>query len=202
MALRAGDVGELLADIQGALKAGPVALERAAALYIWKKKWEAALPASRHGGDRRSATYRKRDQSEKISFCSVASSATGLEERTIQLDIQLAEQLGPRHIEVLWDSSIRNNGAALKAVAKLGEYEREQLFSIWRDNPNLGLGAALIAARLRPEDDSEEAQFRTLLRAWENAGIKAVRRFFKEIKADEAAAEVLIATHRNRRGAR
>ena len=198
-ALDGGDASTLISDITAALgTAAPVALERATALYVWKGAWESALPASRHGGDRKSAAFREMDQSEKISFCSIASKATGLGERSIQLDIALAEDLGPASIKRLWDSPIKDNGAALKAVAKLDEVSRACLYTVWVDNPKLGFGAAMQAARLRAAEDTDEASFRALVAGWTRAGSKARRRFLDEIGVDKTEAAAVVASWRKR----
>ena len=52
-----GDATGLVASIASALKSTtpPKALERAAALHIWKRTWDKEHPNSRRGGDRKSA---------------------------------------------------------------------------------------------------------------------------------------------------
>jgi len=199
-ALESGDATELVGEIQEALRTTvpPKALERAAGLYVWKKAWEIAVPASRHGGDRRSASYREKDQSEKLSFCSVAAAATGVTERLIQLDIQTAEQLGADGIKQLWSSPIADNGAALRAVAALDGIGRGALFAVWQDNPSLAFGAAMIAARLRAAEDTDEAIVRALVSAWARAGSKARRRFLDEIGLDKTSAAAVVADWRKR----
>lgn len=199
--LDGGDAGALIDEIEAALgTAPPKALERATALFVWKRAWEDGLLASRHGGDRKSAEWRQRDQSEKISFCSVAAASTGVGERSIQLDIALCEQLGSADIRRLWFSPIADNGAALKVVAALDRGGRDALFSIWTDNPTLGFGAAMTAARLRAAEDTEEAQFRALLGGWTRAGSKARRRFLDEIGLGKADTAVIVASWRKRGG--
>lgn len=183
---RLDDIGDdataLVADIKAALQVEPPkALERAAALYVWKKAWERALPASRHGGDRRSAAYRGTDQNEKISFSSVAASVIGVSERAVQLDVQLAEQLGPQDIRALWQSPIADNAAALRTVAALDRSGRDVLFLTWRDNPRLGFAAAMVSARLRASEDSDQAKYLQLLATWDRASSRARRRFMAEI---------------------
>ena len=191
----------MLDDIEGALTLSPPrAIERATALYVWKRAWESALPASRHGGDRKSARYREQDQNEKISFCSVAAGAIGVSERAVQLDIALCEALGPSDIKRLWTSPIADNAAALKTVAALEGAAREPLFAVWRDNPKLAFGAAMLAARLREAEDSDEAQFLRLLGDWQRAGSKARRRFLAEVGIEAEAAEAAIRAARKRGG--
>jgi hypothetical protein len=193
---------DLLDAIRTALsQVPPLAIERAAALYVWKRTWESLLPASRHGGDRRSARYTGQDQSEKIAFCSVAATAVGLSERAIQLDIALAEKLGAAAIRRLWTSPIADNGVALRAVSELAPLQRESLFSIWVDNPALGFAAAMQAAKLRARADADEGQFLSLVTGWQRAGSKARRRFLVHLGADEAAVESLIGSWQ-KRGAR
>lgn len=197
--LDGGDAGALVSEIPAALAVSPPrALERAAALYVWKRAWESEAGASRHGGDRKSSRFRAEDQSEKISFCSLAAEATGLGERSIQLDIALAETLGTPAIKALWHSPIVDNGAALRTFASLGAEARGAVLSIWTVDPKVGFSSALVKARLRQQADSEEVAFSRLLDGWTRASSKARRRFLTEIGCDEKAAETLIAAWRKR----
>lgn len=190
---------DILATIQTALsQVVPRAIERAAALYVWKRAWESLRPASRHGGDRRSARYGEQDQSEKISFSSVAAKAVGLTERAIQLDIALCEKLGTADIRRLWLSPIADNAAALKTVGELAPLQRDSLFSIWADNPRLGFAAAMQAAKLRAMADADEAHFLALVDGWQRAGSKARRRFCSHLGFSADAAEAVIATWQKR----
>lgn len=193
-----GDVATV-AHIPGALAiVPPKALERATALYVWKRAWESNAHASRNGGDRKSARYRAENQNEKISFCSIAAEATGLGERSIQLDVALAEALGADAIRALWAGPIHDNAAALKSVAALAPTGRDALFGVWRDQPNLSFKSAMSAARLRAEQDTEEAAFTRLLDGWTRASSRARRRFLDEIGCDAESAEKLIVSWRKR----
>jgi len=198
--LDAADSDAIAAIPQALAVVPPKALERATALYVWKRAWESGATASRHGGDRRSARYRAEDQAEKISFCSIAAEATGLGERSIQLDVALAEGLGVDAIRTLWGGAIHDNAAALKAVAALDSDGRQALFGVWRDKPELSFKAAMASARLRAEQDAEEAAFARLFDGWTRAGSKARRRFLDEIGCDRDAADQLIAAWRKRGG--
>lgn len=197
--LDGGDAAALVAEIPAALSLTPPrALERATALYVWKRTWESDHVASRHGGDRKSARYREQDQDEKISFCSMAARAINVGERSVQLDIALAEQLGAADIRRLWDSPIFDNAAALRTVAALDATARSSLFAIWREQPQAGFAAAMKLARLRQDEDSEEQAFARLLDGWTRASSKARRRFLAEIGCDDRAAEALVSSWRKR----
>lgn len=198
--LEGGDASALVEDIAAALSAtAPKALERSAALLVWKGQWESDAAASRHGGDRRSATFRtSRDQGAKFSFCSMAAQAIGMSERAVQLDVALAEQLGPADIRRLWQSPIHDNAAALRTVAALGAEARASLFGVWTTRPGLAFGPAMRAARLRQEQDSDEASFARMIDAWTRAGSKARRRFLDEIGFGPAEAAAVIARWRKR----
>jgi len=197
--LDGGDASALVDGIAAALSTTPPkALERSAALLIWKRQWDSANTASRHGGDRRSHAFKSKDQDEKISFCSMAAKAIGMGERSVQLDVALAEQLGPADIKRLWGGPIHDNAAALKTVAALGVEARTTLFSVWADKPGLGFSAALRAARLREDADADEEQFGRLLDAWTRAGSKARRRFLDEIGVAPQEASTVIARWRKR----
>jgi hypothetical protein len=188
-----GDASGLVDDITNVLIATPpIALERATALYIWKRAWESALPASRRGGDRKSQAWRELDQSEKISFSSVAAEKLGVSERAIQIDVQLVDQLGADTVRRLWSSPIADNAQALKTVAALDESRRRSLFTVWDSKPTLKFRAVLVEARLQAERDAEEAMFRSLVATWARAGSKARRRFLSEIGLDDTAADTLV----------
>ena len=183
-----GDASQWLGDIEAALSTvPPKALQRATALYVWKRQWESALPASRHGGDRKSAAWRDRDQNEKISFSSIAAAATGLGERAIQLDIALVEDLGAEDVRRLWSSPIADNAAALKTIAALEAPLRATLFDVWTATPALGFSQAMLQAKLRAPADSDETAFQKLLDAWARANSKGRRRFLTEIGLAPAA---------------
>lgn len=189
----------LLAQIQQAFTLEtPNALERATGLYVWRRTWETRFGASRRGGDRKSVSFREQDQSAKISFWSVAAKATALDERSIQLDVQLCETLGPAYIRRFWTSPINDNAAALRTVAKLDERGRDRLASIWQDNPKLTFSAAMVAAKLRATDDADETAFQRLLDAWSRGGAKARRRFLIEVGVEPAAAEAAVIASRKR----
>ena len=193
-----GDATALVASITSALKATtpPKALERAAALHIWKRTWEKEHPGSRRGGDRRSATYREEDQSAKFAFWFFAAKTTGLAERAIQMDIALAEDLGPTYIRAFWTSPIADNAVALRDVARREPRQRDLLIRTWSDNPKLSFSAALEAALLREREDAAEISFQRLVDAWARAGSKERRRFLIEIGVDPAAAEAAITAAR------
>lgn len=198
--LDGGDASALVDGIAAALSTTPPrALERAAALLIWKRQWEGDNTASRHGGDRRSPTFRtSKDQGAKFSFCSMAAQAIGISERAVQLDVALAEQLGPADIKRLWQSPIHDNAAALRTVAALGVEARESLFGVWTSTPGLAFGSAMRAAHLRQEEDTDEASFARMLDAWTRSGSKARRRFLDEIGLGPAEAAQVIARWRKR----
>lgn len=188
-----GDGTPLLEQITAALSvSSSSALVRAAALYVWKRTWERALPASRHGGDRKSAGYRERDQAEKISFCSVAAGTLGIGERAIQLDVQLAERLGAAGIKTLWHSPIADNAAALKTVAAMDEVNRALLYQTWAAAPELSFRAVLVKAQLRAEDDADEALFLRIVEGFTRANSKVRRRFLAEIGLGEADTDRLL----------
>jgi hypothetical protein len=176
----------------------PKALERATALYVWKRQWEARLPDSRHGGDRRSAEYRGRDQNEKISFCKIAAEIIGVGERAIQLDIALCEDLGAEAIRRLWTTPIADNASSLKFVAALDAPSRVRLFDAWAADPKRTFVQAVYAAKLRAPADTDEDGFQKLLDGWQRASSKTRRRLLDEIGVPAEAAEAVIAKWRKR----
>lgn len=126
----------------------------------------------------------------------MAAEAIGIGERSVQLDVALAEQLGTADIRQLWASPISDNAAALRTVAALDTTARQSLFVIWKDTPDLSFASAMRAAQLRKEQDSEQAQFSKLLDAWQRGGSRARRRFLVELGLDDAAADGLVAKWR------
>jgi hypothetical protein len=187
-----GDPDTLVEHIAARLAvAAPVALERAASLYAWKRIWQSRNGADR-GGDRKSTNFRARNQNEKISFCSAAATRLGLTERAIQLDVQLAEDLGIADIRRLWDAPIADNAAALRILAALAPDRRAVIYKIWDRDPHLSFNAALVAARLKAERDSEEDAFNRLHDAWSSANARVRRRFLAQIGADKRLIDSVI----------
>lgn len=176
-----GDAESLIETIATRLAiVAPIALERAASLYSWRRIWQAVHGADR-GGDRKSAAFRSKNQNEKISFCSEAAKRLGLTERAIQLDLQLADDLGPADIRRLWSSKIADNAASLRVIAALPAERRSSLYVIWTREPGLSFGDLLIKARLKAERDSEEEELRRLADAWSSASVRVRRKFLGQL---------------------
>lgn len=201
--LDGGDASGLVDGIIDRLKgfaSVPTVLERAAFLWVWKRDWQAKHPENHRGGDRKSLKYLENINAQSLRFDIEASAATGLQKRSIETDIALAEKLGPQSIRALWVSPIADNGAALRAVAKLDSTGRAALYAAWTVKPSLGFALAMREAKLRQDVDSEQEAFSRLLDGWTRAGSKARRRFLAEIGCDETAAAKLIAAWRKRGG--
>ena len=181
------------------LTRAPLALDAALLLVERKSAYERLYPEAAHGGDRKSERFRE-IKTTSLSFCSDAAARLGLSERSIQRAVAMGEALAS-HAEALRTTPIVDNDAALRAFAALEAHGRAAVLGMWSDNPKLSFNAALTAARLRAEKDSEEAAFRALFSLWSRAGSKARRRFLKEIGVDREAAEAVIAAWRKRGGA-
>ncbi|MEX2126930.1 MAG: hypothetical protein WD871_01630 [Xanthobacteraceae bacterium] len=154
----------------------PVAVERAASLWAWKRVYESKHGKDR-GGDRKSAEFKAKDQNEKFSFCSVAAQRLGLTERAIQLDVQLAEDLGPADMRRLWDTCIADNGAALRTFAALASDVRAKVVARFKRQPHASWNDHLLYLDLKAERDSEEAAYRRLADLWASSSARVRRRF-------------------------
>jgi hypothetical protein len=169
----------------------PTALARATSLWAWKLIWEQNHGNNR-GGDRKSRSYRAQNQNEKISFCSVAAERLNATERTIQLDVKLAEDLGPQDIKTLWPTQHADNAAALRVVAKLKPELRSRLIAVITEQPELPFARALVTARLRAAVDSEEQAFQRFAAMWAPASSKLKRRILDHVGVTEAGAAVIV----------
>jgi hypothetical protein len=169
----------------------PTALARATSLWAWKLLWEATHGKGR-GGDRKSRSFRTQNQNEKISFCSAAAEKLSATERTIQLDVKLAEDLGPQDIKSLWPTRHADNAAALRTVAKLEPALRSRLIAVIKDKPDLPFARALVDARLRVAVDSEEQAFQQFAGMWAPASSKLKRRILDHIGVTEGNAAVIV----------
>jgi hypothetical protein len=168
----------------------PTALARATSLWAWKLIFEATHGKSR-GGDRKSRAF-KENQSEKISFWFSAAQSVGCSERALQLDVKLAEDLGPQDIKSLWSTRHADNAAALRTVAKLQPALRSRLIAVIKDKPDLPFARALVDARLRVAVDSEEQAFQQFAGMWAPASSKLKRRILDHIGVTEGNAAVIV----------
>jgi hypothetical protein len=155
-------------------------------------------PDGTHGGDRKSHRFQE-IKTKSISFCSDTASRLGLSERAIQLKVSIGEAL-VEFADELRPTPIVDNEAALRQFAALEIPHRKTVLGMWRDNPKLSYSAALIAARLRHEADSEETAFQKLLDVWARSPSKARRRFLTEIGITPNAAEAAIVRARKGSG--
>ncbi|MPZ57582.1 MAG: hypothetical protein GEU91_14000 [Rhizobiales bacterium] len=164
-----------LNDIFAALSVtAPTALDRAAGLYEAKRIYEALNPRARRGGDRRSTAFRGRDQSENISFRSHAAARLGLTPRAVELDIELAADLGDALIaELRGNAVVADNFARLRFIADLDDAGRRKLLARLA---TAKFNDALIDLGLRRELDAQEALFQSIAGRLENASARTLRR--------------------------
>lgn len=188
-----------IAEIDNALLTrAPTALDGALLLVERKSAYEALHPDSTHGGDRKSPRFQE-IKTKTFSFCSDAAQRLGLSERAIQLKVNLGEAVVDYAGE-LRNTPIVDNENALRQFVALDVPHRKTVLGLWRDNAKLSFGAALIAARLRAEADSDETSFQRLLDGWTRASSKARRRFLTEIGIDAKAAEAAVVRARKGSG--
>lgn len=187
-----GEVAALAGDIEAGLTvAEPTALARATSLWAWKHIFERKHGHSR-GGDRKSLAYKGKNQNENFSFCSVVGARLGLSERAIQLDVRLAEDLGPADIATLWSTKHADNGLALRFIAALDRWRRDALFAVIKERPSAAFQAVLVEARLRAEVDSDEAKFLRFVDLWSRSGAKLKRRILAHQGVDQSEIERLV----------
>jgi hypothetical protein len=92
------------------------ALERADLLKRRKEIYETAHPDARHGV--LGGKVRQGSASEIISFAADAAAKTGLNERTVQMDVKLAVDLDDEAKDILRGTPVADNQSALKALAR------------------------------------------------------------------------------------
>lgn len=95
-------------------------LERAENLVELKRVHETLYPASRKGGDRRSAKAKaaKADQSEIFAFSSEAAEMTGLSRRAIEVAVAILNGLSEASIARLRGTWLENHQAGLKLLSE------------------------------------------------------------------------------------
>jgi ParB family transcriptional regulator, chromosome partitioning protein len=95
-------------------------LERAENLVELKRVHETLYPASRKGGDRRSAQAKaaKADQSEIFAFSSEAAEMTGLSRRAIEVAVAILNGLSEASVARLRGSWLEDHQAGLKLLSE------------------------------------------------------------------------------------
>lgn len=173
-----GDAAGLADAIKDALTNSPTALQRAAALWVWKRSWEAQNPdRPNHGGARKGAAYRETIKSRTSAFEVEARKVTGLGLTTIKDDVNLANALGEDHILVLLGTKVEDNGRALWTISRLEPHQRVSLFGVWEKNDTLELAEALRQAGIHKVKGTRSGQTETLVDAWARSDTAAQRDF-------------------------
>ena len=91
-------------------------LERGEHLARRKEIYEKLHPQSKQGGDHKSEEFQ--NQSESISFCSDVSKALNLSKRTVEQEIQIANNLDEEVKEAITDTPLEDNKIELLVLAR------------------------------------------------------------------------------------
>ncbi|WP_048646571.1 ParB N-terminal domain-containing protein [Nitratireductor soli] len=107
-------------------------LERAESLAELKRVHEVLYPASRNGGDRRSAKVKaaRTDQNEIFAFCSQAAEVTGLSRRAIEVAVAILRGLTDASKARLRGSWLENHQAGLKLLSEQTAEAQERICDI------------------------------------------------------------------------
>lgn len=172
------------------------ALERAEALAELKRVHAVLQPASRRGGDRRSATARAAaNQGEIFSFSSEAAELTGLSRRAIEVAVAMLAGLSDATKARVRGSWIEGNQAALRALAGASEALQGRALDLLLTQPPQAdsIADALALAEGRRPPTTAEKLFASTLGNWARFSATQRSAFIDQNEAD-------IRAHAKRRG--
>lgn len=160
-------------------------LEMAKFMGERQRIWEMIYPEARHGGDRKSADYKEKNQTEIISVCSMVAQKRGMSERMVRNYARLARTINPDAMKAL-ESATKNrhlNYREIDAVARLSQEEQPKVAKLLAEFPGYSVKHARMAAAGhpepdRPEDDPNEV-WRKLTPGFDRMPKAAKRRFLR-----------------------
>jgi ParB family chromosome partitioning protein len=172
-------------------------LERAEYLAALKDVHERLYPATRNGGDRRSAEARaaRADQTEIFAFSSQAAEMTGLSRRAIEVAVQIVIRLTAASKARLRDTWLEDHQAGLKLLSEQTAEMQERVCDlVFAVPPQAATVADAVAiAEGRRLLSTAEKMFASTLGNW--------ARFSERQRADFLdAQEAAIRAHAKRRG--
>ena len=137
------------------------ALERCEALFELKRIYEALHPQTKHGGNRRSQTFKKKQQNQVaiFAFCQNATEKIGLSRRSVELAIQIFEGLSATSRERLKATAFAEKQSDLKALAELDHDAQVKVLDlVLGELPKAGsiADAKLLLSGRPPEKDTEK----------------------------------------------
>lgn len=155
-------------------------LDRATFLAERKALWEKLHPETTKGGDRKSADFKGKNQTEIISVWSFAKDTAervGLTDRTIRNAVKIATNLAPDVKGRIAGTSIAKNQAELLALAKLGPAEQRAVLGLLlNERPQAGsVREAVGVLTNRPKKKPDG--YSTLFLAWRHATAAQRARF-------------------------
>lgn len=169
-------------------------LDRAANLAELKRVHEALYPGTRRGVAGGKA--RQNSATDILSFAESVAAKTGLSARTIRRAVALLDGLDQSVIGLLQGLKIADNGAQLRAFAKLAPDVQIAAAEA------LAAGARNLREALHQGKAPAPSGFDALVKAWMRANAKERRRFLKEVGVSDSAAAEVMKGSRDRRGGR
>ncbi len=165
-------------------------LDRAMALVERQAIYEALHPETKKGGDRKSAEYQDKNQTDNLSVWSFAKDAaekTGMDERSIRRATKLAKGLRPETRARLAGTDLADNQAALTQISDLQAAEQHGVLDLMlRDEaPIRKVSDALAQVQGRAlgrERTPGEKQLASFIHLWGRAGVKTRREIIRLVK--------------------
>lgn len=177
------------------------ALDRARFVGKLADIFAAENAGARNGGDRKSQAWLAKNQLANLAnwsaFNKEAAARTGLGERSIRRDRELASALDSDVVALIGKADIANNQAQLQALAELPPVQQKMVARAIAAKPTLNLDAARVAAGLAPKGgavrqaDQLLARLEALLgRQWSLDQLKSAQAMLQtKLDAAEATAK-------------
>ena len=170
------------------------AIDRAIFMAERKAAWLRVYPETAHGGDRKSKKVKGEIKTTECrldpitAFSGDVSLRTGLSKRTVERAVQLTSILSPEVIGILRATSLADNAAQLRALARETPDDQLVIAQAIAEGRAKNIGSArLITGLAAPiETDKHQDAAGKLLALWSRATPKAKRIFLAAIGVEDS----------------
>lgn len=162
------------------------ALDRAIFLAERKRIYEALYPETKHGGERGNQFIGgKSRQNEKdfvLAFTDDVAEQLGLGKRSVEMAVQIANNLKPETIKALRGTPEAKNASKLRALARMEPEKQVMAVNIFKETKDLGDAINQAEGKNIKKAPDAELKFATLVTAWKQAPKKSRQKFVDLVK--------------------
>lgn len=164
-------------------------LDTAVFLARRKRLYEQEFPATKKGGDRKSADFKEKNQSDIVSFCSATAEKFGLSKRHVERLVAVGEKLDDDALILLRTAQRPVRLADLQAIAKVPNAQtRRAAVERFAGGEAGSISDALKQLRpMAPDRSDSDRALDALITAWSKAPMRAKRGFVETVAKDLAA---------------